>query len=91
MTARKRKLPRLPPPWIRRATWVHAPEDGTPAFLFPALSPQDEARELARLDSWLDIDANARTLADWMDAVAPYQSSPACACPRCAADREGKA
>jgi hypothetical protein len=90
-TRRARRRPRLPPPWIRRATWVRNPETGNPEFLFPGLSPEAEDNALALLDNWAENDANARALGEWMVLVEPYQTPSACHCPACVAEREGRA
>lgn len=91
MTRRKRKPPRLPPAWIRRATWVHDPETGGAQFMFPGLSIDDEAHELNRLHDWAEADANARMLGEWMERIEPYQTPGICNCPGCVAGREGRA
>jgi hypothetical protein len=84
---RNRKPPRLPPAWIRRATWVHDPASGHPQFLFPGLSFEEEETALDRLHAWADSDANAKTLGNWMALVGPYQALVPCGCPACTAER----
>ena len=84
---RTRQRPKLPPPWVRRATWVHNPETGNPEFIFPGFSPESEDNTLALLHNWADNDANARTLGAWMAKVEPYQTPGPCSCPHCVAER----
>jgi hypothetical protein len=87
---RKRKLPRLPPPWVRRADW--SLKDGYPEFSFPHLrgNPHAEASAVERLHDWADL--NAPAMIQWMGKVDRHRMlAPTCMCPQCAAEREGRA
>jgi hypothetical protein len=86
-TTRRRRRQRLPPTWVRRATWVHHPETGNTEFLFPALSPKAEDDELDRLHAWASSDTNAKILGTWMARIARWQTLGPCQCPQCVADR----
>lgn len=85
---RKRKPPRLPPPWIRRADWRFRGTDVV--FFFPGLDPAAEGRELHRLCDWSE--QNTSLMASWMAKVDRHRGPPVqCLCPQCVAEMEGRA